>query len=82
MVQCTHLDVHMTMQHRYEEGALESNAEERSKIQLHDAFKEIKEKAQQVVAQRRKADVFVSTYGTWWQSISVHQHHVIESCGL
>ena len=82
MVQCTHLDIHMTIQHRYDEGALESNAEERSKIQLHDAFKEIKEKAQQVVAQRRKADVFVSTYGTWWHSNSVHQHHVTESCGL
>jgi len=53
------------MQHRYVEGALESNAEERSKIQLRDAFQEIKEKAQQVVAQRRKAEVFVATYGTW-----------------
>ena len=53
------------VQRRYGEGALEAEAEERSKVQLCDLFEEIKEKAQQVSAQRRRAEVFPTTYGTW-----------------
>ena len=73
----------LMIQRRSGQGALaglaklEADAEKRSELQLRGAFQEIKEKAQQVGTQRRRAEIFCTTYGTWWLINCVHHHHVI-----
>ena len=57
----------LMVQCRSGEGVLEAEAEKKSNIQLRKTFKEIKQKAQQVSVQRRRAEVFRATYGPWWQ---------------
>jgi hypothetical protein len=55
----------LMVQRRYGEGALEAEAEEKSKLQLRKTFEEFAKKAQQVKKQRRKAEFFLVCYGAW-----------------
>ena len=65
MVRSAHEKSGLMVQCRSGEGALEAEAEKKSKLQLRKVFEGLAKKAQKVIMQRRKAEIFQTTYGAW-----------------